>query len=66
MQKIKNDLDMDFMILHKRFHENYMVLNPGKCHNVVFGDDYYFQWRKTFRYSFRQQIELCFSYYISL
>ena len=40
MQKIKNGLDMDFMILHKWFHENYMVLNPGKCHYIVIGDDY--------------------------
>ena len=39
MQKIKNDLKMDFMILHKWFHENYMVLNPGKCHYIVIGDD---------------------------
>ena len=27
--KIKNDMKMDFIILHKWFHENYMVLNPG-------------------------------------
>ena len=39
MQKIKNDLEMDFMILHKWFHENHMVLNPGKCHYIVIGDD---------------------------
>ena len=31
MQKIKNHLEMDFMILHKWFHENDMVQNPGKC-----------------------------------
>ena len=30
---------MDFMILHKWFHENHMVLNPGKCHYIVIGDD---------------------------
>ena len=34
MRKIKNDLKMDFMILHKWFHENHMVLNPGKCHYI--------------------------------
>ena len=39
MRKIKNDLEMDFMILHKWFHENHMVLNPGKCHYIVIGDD---------------------------
>ena len=39
MQKIKNDLEMDFMILHKSFHENHMVLNPGKCHYIMIGDD---------------------------
>ena len=38
-KKIKNDLEMDFMILHKWFHENHMVLNPGKCHYIVIGDD---------------------------
>ena len=30
---------MDFMILHKWFHENHMVLNPDKCHYIVIGDD---------------------------
>ena len=30
---------MDFMILHKWFHGNHMVLNPGKCHYIVIGDD---------------------------
>ena len=39
MRKIKNDLEMDFMILHKWFHENHMVLNPDKCHYIVIGDD---------------------------
>ena len=40
MQKIKNDLEMDFLILHKWFHENHMVLNLGKCHYIVIsGDD---------------------------
>ena len=32
MPKIKNDLEMDFMILD-------MVLNPGKCYYIVIGDD---------------------------
>ena len=39
MRKIKNDLEMDFMILHKWFNENHMVLNPDKCHYIVIGDD---------------------------
>ena len=39
MRKIKNNLEMDFMILHKWFHENHMVLNAGKCHYIVIGDD---------------------------
>ena len=38
MQKIKNDLEMDFIILHKLFHENHLVLNPGKCQYIVIGD----------------------------
>ena len=39
MQTIKNDLEIDFLILHKWFHENHMVLNSGKCHDIVIGDD---------------------------
>ena len=39
MWKIKNDLEMDFMILHKWFHQNHIILNLGKCHYVVIGDD---------------------------
>ena len=27
------------MILHKWFHDNHIVLNPGKCHYTVIGDD---------------------------
>ena len=30
---------MYLKILHKWFHENHMVLNPGKCHYIVIGDD---------------------------
>ena len=37
--KIKNDLEMDFMILRKWFHENQMVLNSGKCYYIVIGND---------------------------
>ena len=39
MQKIKNDLKMDFMILHKWFHEDHMVLNVSKCHYITNGDN---------------------------
>ena len=38
MRKNKNDLEMDFMILHKWFPEKHMVLNPGKCHHIVIVD----------------------------
>ena len=30
---------MDFIILHKWFPENHIVLNSGKCHYIVIGDD---------------------------
>ena len=39
MRKIKDDLEIDFMILNKWFHENQKVQNPGKCHYIVIGDD---------------------------
>ena len=39
MRKIKNDLEMDFTILHKWFHKNHMVRKPGKCCYIVIGDD---------------------------
>ena len=39
MSKIKNDLEMVFMILHEWFHENHMVLNHDKCHYIVSSDD---------------------------
>ena len=26
-------------MVHKWFHENHMVLNAGKCHYIVIGDD---------------------------
>ena len=30
-------LELEFMILHKWFHENHMVLNTGKFHQIVIG-----------------------------
>lgn len=37
MKKNNNDLELEFIILHKWFHDNYMVLNPGKCLYIVIG-----------------------------
>ena len=39
MRRIKNDLEIDFMILQEWFQENHMVLNPGKRHYIEIGDD---------------------------
>ena len=39
MQKTKNDLERDFIISHKWFHENQMELKLDKCHYIVIGDD---------------------------
>ena len=38
MKKVKIHLEMDDIILHKWFHENHMVLSPGKCYYLVIGD----------------------------
>ena len=38
MQKIKNDLEIDSMILHEWFHKNHMVPNLGRWHYIVIGD----------------------------
>ena len=35
INRIRRNLEMDFMILQEWFHENHMTLNPGKCHYVV-------------------------------
>ena len=37
LNRIRRNLEMEFMILHQWFHENYMTLNPGKCHYMVIG-----------------------------
>ena len=37
LNRIKRNLEMDFMILHQSFHENHMTLNPGTCHYMVIG-----------------------------
>ena len=35
--RIKRSLEMDFMILHQWFHENYMGLSSRKRHFMVIG-----------------------------
>ena len=66
MKKIENNLELDFMILHKMFHDNHMVLNLGKCHYIMIGDknpshkialnnkEITCSNNKTFKYSSRQ------------
>ena len=35
--RIRKNLEMEFISLHQWFHENHMTLNPGKCHYMVIG-----------------------------
>ena len=35
VNRIRRNLEMEFMILHQWFHENHMTLNPGKCYYMV-------------------------------
>ena len=35
LNRIKKNLEMDFMILHQWLNENHVILNPGKCHYMV-------------------------------
>ena len=37
VNRIRRNLETDFMVLHQWFHENHMTLNPGKCHYMVIG-----------------------------
>ena len=37
LNRIRRNLEMEFMILQQWFHENHMTLNPGKCHYMVIG-----------------------------
>ena len=37
LNRIRRNLEMDFMVLHQWFHENHMTLNLGKCHYMVIG-----------------------------
>ena len=37
LNRIRRNLEIDFMILHQCFHENNMTLNPGRCHYMVIG-----------------------------
>ena len=38
LNRIRKNLEMDFMILYQWFHENHMALTPGKCHYMVIGN----------------------------
>ena len=61
---------MDFKILHKWCHENHVVLHSGKCHilwSVMMNFHASSNEEKLLGILFgRQQIELWFSYHISL
>ena len=37
INRIRKNLEMNFMILHKWFHEKHVLLNPGNCHYMVIG-----------------------------
>ena len=37
INRIRRNLEMEFMILHQWFHDNHMALNLGKCHYMVIG-----------------------------
>ena len=35
---VKSNLDCNFLIMHKWFYENHVVLNPGKFHYILTGN----------------------------
>ena len=35
----KYNLEFNFLIMHKCFHKSHMVLNPGKCHLMLIGNE---------------------------
>ena len=35
LNRVRRNLEMDFMILHQWIHDNHMTLNPGKSHYMV-------------------------------
>ena len=37
LNRIRRNLETEFMILQQWFYENHMTLNPGKCHYMVIG-----------------------------
>ena len=37
LNRIRRNLEMNFMIIHQWFHENHIILNPGKFHYIVIG-----------------------------
>ena len=38
LNMVKENLEINFLIMQKWFYENHMVLNPGKCHCLVLGN----------------------------
>ena len=37
LKRTRRNLEMNFMIIHQWFHENHIILNPGKFHYIVIG-----------------------------
>ena len=37
LNRIRRNLKIDFIILHRWFHGDHMALNPGRCHYMVIG-----------------------------
>ena len=37
LNRIRRNLEIDFIVLDQWFHENHMTLNPEKCHYMVIG-----------------------------
>ena len=49
-KEVKTILKKNFKLLQAWFYENHMVLNPGKCHNLMLNKDIankYIELRKT-------------------
>ena len=38
LNRLRRNIEMDFVILQLWFHENHMTLNPGKYHYMVIGN----------------------------
>ena len=35
LSAVKSNIKCHVLIMHKWFHENHMVLSPGKCHSML-------------------------------